>query len=607
MKDTRLIGFVAALLLLLASCDRKEELPDNELSSTSVAVRIRSMSVSEGGSESLGRSSLEKEPEALTTPVGDGMLLEMSVKEEEAPLRAPVELATGTHFRIIAVTGGTNYYSHGDYIYASGTLTPSSSTDFHVRVNHVYSYVCISYNDETLPSSSGYTVGTALPSLSYDNTVDLLWCKIEDPNPVPSTGVDLNIILKHQLTKVKVKLDCSYNGWKIGVGSDKVSIEDVASSGTIDLSTGNVTGSSPAPQTFASFTSVVDATSQTSNELTIMPKASSEITISILAGAVSRESPLTAIPASSTTTAKFTTALTAGVNYVITIRLRVPIWARSNIYWDDTTESSKPKLTFITASGTTNNQGFQGVFFKWGSLVGISPTGAFDNSMALYVPYNYTDATPTAAKWKQTTRNVVKNDTEVPSATENWTAWGQNADVNTEIPYMNPARGGTITGRGNTWLIDKEQNDQDTYQSLRGDICQYLGKTQTALDGYRLPTSFEFGTTNTLWAANQEGWAKAASFSAATGNAKGIAVITGTPADKNYAENTKMGSVIFPASGSRYSTTGALGGVGAYGAYWSGSANATGGGYSLYFDGTDVKPNDAYYRSDAFPIRCVKY
>jgi hypothetical protein len=212
MKNTPLIGLIAALTLIFTSCDRKEELPDNEPSDGYVAVRIRSISVAEDGSEALGRSFSQREPEIVTGPVGDGMLLEMSVKQDDSPLRERLLLGDGKIFRVIAVEHGTSkYYSHGDFtVGASGPVN-----DFHVKIGQKYDYICLSLNSETdLPSSTSYAVGDALSSLSYDNDVDLLWCKIEDNDPVTAAGVDLDITLKHQLTKLKVKLDCSYNEWK---------------------------------------------------------------------------------------------------------------------------------------------------------------------------------------------------------------------------------------------------------------------------------------------------------------------------------------------------------------------------------------------------------
>jgi hypothetical protein len=475
MKKTPFIGLIAALSLIFISCDNKNNLPDNESSDKDVAVRICSLSVAEGGSESLTRSSLEKEPEIVSQPIGHGMLLEMSVKQDDFSLRAPQLLGNGKLFRVIAVNHGTsNYHSHGDF--TVGISSPSN--DFHVRIGEKYDYICLSLNSDTdLPPSSGYTVGSALSSLAFDNEDDLLWCKIEDDDPVTSAGVDLNIVLKRRLTKLKVKLDCSYNKWKIGVGNDKVSIKDVATNGSINLSTGDVTGSSPAPQTFTSFTSIVGATSQASEELTIMPKASSTITITILADAVSRDD-LSTIPAGEKTPTLIT-ALSAGVSYTITVRLRTPIFARSNIYWDATTDPTNPKLTFVPAAddpaqNDDTKAGYQGVFFKWGSLVGISParTGSsnyFSGSTPLYIPV-VKDPLNTST-WKATTGDNTASDTDIDeSVRHNYTSWSSGAynvydetPKRGDIPYMDPSR---VASGGTTFLMNAVRNNLDTSKGL---------------------------------------------------------------------------------------------------------------------------------------------
>jgi hypothetical protein len=113
MKKTQFIGLIVALPLFYISCDNNDDLPNKTVSGKEVAVQIHSLNVTEGGSKSLRRSSLQKELETVLTPVGDGMMLEMTIKEDESSLRGLAELADGVYFRVIAVEGGTTkYYSH---------------------------------------------------------------------------------------------------------------------------------------------------------------------------------------------------------------------------------------------------------------------------------------------------------------------------------------------------------------------------------------------------------------------------------------------------------------------------------------------------------------
>jgi hypothetical protein len=289
--------------------------------------------------------------------------------------------------------------------------------------------------------------------------------------------------------------------------------------------------------------------------------------------------------------------------------LRVPIFARSNIYWD----GSAQKLTFVPADGTTDNQGYQGVFFKWGSLVGISPVGAFSGSTDIYVPI--VNNTLSNSTWKATTGDAMLNDTDFSTVTSNWTSWGENTNAATDIPYMDPSRGSGIVGRDNTWLIDEERNVLDTLKGFRGDICQYIGATTTDdnLKGYRLPTSLEFGTsTDTSWGAN--GWTKGifSDVNNSAGYADGTAdMLTagkngGSNAVYGSAINSSMGGVVVPASGYRNSDGGPLTNMGYSGIYWSGSAYSTTSGYHLGFNNERINAASTYRRSRALPLRCVK-
>jgi hypothetical protein len=297
--------------------------------------------------------------------------------------------------------------------------------------------------------------------------------------------------------------------------------------------------------------------------------------------------------------------------------LRVPIFARSNIYWD----GSAQKLTFVPADGITDNQGYQGVFFKWGSLVGISPKGDFSGDTPIYVPYNY----PDDPKWKLTTCNAVETDSDIPG-TSKWTAWnpisaGVSASEN-NIPYMDgsfPRIGETIVyeSRRDIYVIDTDRNNTATYQGLRGDICQYLStKTSVVLGDYRLPTSAEFGLNITGWNSRSDGWTKGdGSFSInnSAGKDDGTADLLSNASGANNAGtifgsaiNETMGGLSLPASGYRHFDSGALYNVGRDGMYWSGSAYLPARSYFLFLTVGGIYPESGDHRSCAFSVRCVK-
>jgi hypothetical protein len=261
------------------------------------------------------------------------------------------------------------------------------------------------------------------------------------------------------------------------------------------------------------------------------------------------------------------------------------------------------------AQNDDTKAGYQGVFFKWGSLVGISTTQAFSGTSDIYVPI--VKESLSTSTWKATKGNAMQYDNTFPTVTSNWTSWGDNiTNYPTDLPYMDPSRGGSSTDRGNTWAIDA--NVYDVYKGFRGDICQYIGATtsDSNLKGYRLPTSYEFGLGGyfgwTGGGTSSDSWIKGSnSFPAATGNAEGTTNITGTPPTKSYAKNTSMDNVIFPASGYlRGDVEVDLVGTQAY--YWSGSSNGTLSSWFMSFSIDFVRPANALTRNYGFSVRCVK-
>jgi hypothetical protein len=161
-------------------------------------------------------------------------------------------------------------------------------------------------------------------------------------------------------------------------------------------------------------------------------------------------------------------------HYTLTVGLKETLFAGSNIYWDDAAQH----LTFAPTSDNTK-QGYQGVFFKWGSLIGISPAltaGAgsggtyFSTDMPIYVP-----DVSTHTSWS------------VGKVTD-YALGGSGADdTYDEIPYTDPPG-----------YIDRTINylygisDAASYSTYKGDICRYLTDYGYAPPGnWRMPTDNE--------------------------------------------------------------------------------------------------------------------
>jgi hypothetical protein len=298
-------------------------------------------------------------------------------------------------------------------------------------------------------------------------------------------------------------------------------------------------------------------------------------------------------------------------------------------------------LTF-DAEGNTTNQGYQGVFFKWGSLVGISPaqtevpessgtmTNDFLPSTPVYIPTCNT-GNLTSSTWKSPSTSLYTS--------VGWinVAEGMVENAAANIPYLDgrAAYAGTPHGRNNTFVTDDAQNDPTMmWANKRGDICRYLGATGVGPAGYRLPMSSELGSVNVnvndSWDADPTnvpaggGWIKGETAFPAhpdAGYSNGRADLLSTVQSDYFddskhsnrsgtkygsAKNVTMGNVLLPASGYRRPNDGMLGYVGSHGIYWSGSAHSALYGHGLTFKVDQVIPNHAHYRSFGFPIRCVK-
>jgi hypothetical protein len=566
---------ILAIVLVLGACDK--ELGDKK-SGRDVLVQVRLVGVAEGGKDDVTRSGSVREMEEFLTPVGDGMLLGMRMERDEEALRAVEKPLNGdAYFRVVAMEHGTStFVSYGDFTIDDGCV----GGGLHVPDNgDTYDFTCYSYNTNNAFSALTYKQGATIPTSEmvnvFDGTNDLLWEKKEDVG-VSDGALELDILLRRVMARVKVVVDCSYNNWSISAIDNTVTLGAVSNTGSMRLASGETVVNDGAKA--ISWPSLSAGMSQESTEMLVMPKNTSTLTVTIPKEAVTRVS-LSQIP-SAAAIGTFSTALVGGNSYRLHVRLRTPIWARSNIYWDATLNDGEGALTFVPAeSSDDTKQGYQGVFFKWGSLVGISPNDSED----IYKP-------------------VVQN----PLSGSTWVAttdsWGN-------IPYMTITVG--TPSQNNTTAIDPEQNNLATYQTLLGDICQYLStKTGVVSGDYRLPISVEFGLTTSGW--GEGGTFGNTPLAKSQVNAYGTTVIIGEsdPYNRGYVKNITMGNVILPASGWRGFSYGDLVAVGLQGVYWSGSlspkndtdANA----HDFCFSGGSMLQPWSDLRPHGESVRCVR-
>jgi hypothetical protein len=546
MKHIGLITFLA-LAIVFNACDRSDA-----VSGTAVRVQIRSLQVAEGDSEDLARSASTKEAETVSTPLGDGLLLEMSMERDESPLRATLALKTGAHFRVIAVkTGTSTYVSHGDFTVGGATTDDDFLVESYVSN---YDFICISYNDAVnpLPAFSP-AQGTDLSATTYNltnNLTGLLWWK-ETNVPVTTTDPALSITLNYLVAKLKVLVDCSYNEWLITVVGN-MTLGTAALAQSVGLTSGSVTGSSVTNQTVTWPAMMSESEQQLSNPLAVLAKTSSTLTVTLPVNVITRKefNPIPTIANSG----KFDTNLAVGKSYTLRLKLRAPKWAGSNIYWSG---NGLKFDEYVSDGSKAPNRGGQGVVFKFGSLVGVSPATTWvNNSTPTY------DANATTASTHSTWSNII------------------------------------------SWEIGRYGNtiNDEHYDALMGDICRYLSK-----DVYRLPKFAEMLAVNTVnWNGVNPvggGWVPQGSAGDAgdTGNESG----TYNMIDNGYfyVRNNTMGNVTLPASG-WYSRN--CYDVGSEGRYWCDETVRPSNDYvySLRFDDSKIyRVNESI--GYACPVRCV--
>jgi hypothetical protein len=262
------------------------------------------------------------------------------------------------------------------------------------------------------------------------------------------------------------------------------------------------------------------------------------------------------------------TTLAQGAGYTLRVTLRTFVFstkfASSNIYWDGTKLTFAPYTSSSTDYAAMPDRYYQGVYFQWGSLIGIS---AKDSFSALATIYRYDTGDK---KWKEETTSA---------------SWADICFYNNVPLAGNSAENFFIKNN----IIDNDNGNN------AGDICRFISSVTSdpALMGYRMPTLDELGS----------------SWSTTYGNSTWNAV---TPTDVggkntiNQGRNHSTTGIGFPASGVHRDADGLLLQIGTSGRYWSGSASLNGSIIFryLYFISSGA-PVETHTARAALSVRCV--
>ncbi|MDR1882432.1 MAG: fimbrillin family protein [Prevotella sp.] len=332
------------------------------------------------------------------------------------------------------------------------------------------------------------------------------------------------------------------------------------------------------------------------------------------------------------------------------------IWSQSNIYYDESAVGSdSDNVGAMTFSEETAYK-YQGVYFRWGSLVGVS-VGANYSSFSvndyLFIPdvngdgkYYKVQISALAGTHSETSVEDFKDFVDTYANPE--VSWDDldNGDSSaatalgalwTALPYATSTDVTPVPADNATGRTDRDDNaltevSASLYSSYKGDVCKYLvdnrstnGNSASITDGYawRLPTSSEFsikpGGTNTNDDDTQDFTIGDYTTRWKSDGSNGGTVTAGSTPENGMALMSEGGYSFytltwvsdgtaepdFPASGVRYYDSGSQDYFG-NGLYWSSSAYGASSACNLYFNYGTVNPYSCIDRLFGQSVRCVR-
>jgi hypothetical protein len=534
---------------VLASCERLND------EGTKTAVHFLVGELEPWGGETLvrgdGGTTTPRVVETARVALENNWVLEADLIEDPAPAtRAnPKPLAEGAIMRIVARNTSTNVLTESDYVCSGGNFEPVSGAPMVVEAGE-YVFTAYSYNTSdgvaatAVPRNSGASVAFSPYDAGTGSVNDLIWGTTAATTVPVLNGISFPT-LTHGFSKAKYSWP-EVSGVTIGY-NPTVSLANncaaVLNKSTASLARG------------------------TANVARALIKDDYRIVYTGVANPVLNISGTINGSAFSTSIA-YRSPMVSGKSYTLQVNVRQGVpWAGSNIYWDG------EKLTFREANYSGPDAYFQGVYFKWGSLVGISPVDGFSSTTTLYV-YDEDQG-----KW--TAPTIAQG--------ESWA----------DIPY-NTLAGSNVRTADNLGTAEL------------GDICRFIG-LHGGPANYRMPRSdeFELGGDHTVatayyWVgippAAVIGWTSGGAFNGSVPSTMANGQqLYGSDGVAGYAVN--CGSV-FPAVGRRGYSDGSLSGVGSTGWYWSTSGHTSANAYVWNYG--NGGPNAGFIdRQNGLPVRCL--
>ncbi|MDR1884111.1 MAG: fimbrillin family protein [Prevotella sp.] len=337
------------------------------------------------------------------------------------------------------------------------------------------------------------------------------------------------------------------------------------------------------------------------------------------------------------------------------------IWSQSNIYYDESADVAANVGALTFSESAQDKKYYQGIYFKWGSLVGVSSgsVGTPLKDSYLFIPdsdgkyykaavsqlKDWTDDDGVVDSFKDAYFGSIDWDNVYSSDNATYTAaaailWAAIPCV-ADNSVISPVPADIATGRearDDNALTTASGTVGLPYSSYKGDICKYLVDKKSTNGnssfGYtwRMPTSNDFGygygnsgpiTNNnddssadnesdpapapyrTFW--NSSGTDNGGSFTASTNPEDGTDILNGkayyTLVDWVFGATAKPS---FPASGCRNDVNGYSGLFGGNGYYWSSSASGALSARNLNFNSGIVLLFNSDNRPYGYSVRCVR-
>jgi hypothetical protein len=531
------ILLLSGLTLFLFACEK--EIPEH---GERIVVDFSVSSADFEAGEEVIRSGNAEEAENEMVSLGDewyasATLVPAPVEAStEEDLRAAVPLVENQKVCLAAYTfgdGSSTPVSSATYTYIGGQLVADNNQPLGVEPGK-YDFVAYSYFKKA-------NEAPATANIHPDK--DLVWGNMAG-RTISATDRSITIVMYHRFARIKARITL-----EMGLGMPSVTeltnvkIEGYKYAGLASIRDGSLSDGA-ALEYLAAIP--LNGTRTEPNERLFYSSPTKmtveKLTVKDLNNSKSYSFANLSIPISS--------SLSAGRTYTVEVRFKRNPWAFSNIYWDG------QKLTFSEAS-TDPHIDYQGVYFKWGSLIGIAPNG----SGTIYVPNvtTYPDGAGTGAgAWSSTS---------VGSST-----WGSYAGIPRQaLPSMG------------TSLMSND------YGNYKGDICAYITNER-----WRMPARDQFGG--------------GAGYGHTYGNVSVSSSADGKASTGNaYVTYSNVGWTSFPASGHFDGSSFSSAGNGGY--YWVNYAEPSAGYFEMSF-GTQVNATvvgrGTSYLNGANPVRCTR-